>query len=230
LRGIPRTTPALPLFSQLRRFTLATLTAAETAADFAAIMTNGETDPDDIEQAEEWDRIEIERGAMITTPFGSSITQLKAEHPNATYDEFVRAILREIARCLSVPAVIALGDASSYNYASGRLDLQSFTRQMGVDRSQVLENEFLDRLWEAWLDEALLIDGFLPELFRRTAGEWEFGWRWTRARARRPREGSNRPANRAGQQYNHAGKRIRPPRVGLGDRAAAASPRSRSCA
>jgi lambda family phage portal protein len=179
LRGIPRTTPALPLFSQLRRFTLATLTAAETAADFAAIMTNGETDPDDIQQAEEWDRIEIERGAMITTPFGSSITQLKAEHPNATYDEFVRAILREIARCLSVPAVIALGDASNYNYASGRLDLQSFTRQMGVDRSQVLENEFLDRLWEAWLDEALLIDGFLPELFRRTAGEWEFGWRWT---------------------------------------------------
>ena len=35
-RGIPEITPALPLFAQLRRFTLAVLAAAETAADFAA--------------------------------------------------------------------------------------------------------------------------------------------------------------------------------------------------
>lgn len=37
-RGIPDITPALPLFAQLRRFTLAVLAAAETAADFAGIL------------------------------------------------------------------------------------------------------------------------------------------------------------------------------------------------
>jgi capsid protein len=37
-RGIPEITPALPLFAQLRRFTLAVLAAAETAADFAAVL------------------------------------------------------------------------------------------------------------------------------------------------------------------------------------------------
>ena len=41
--------PALPLFAQLRRFTLAVLSAAETAADFAGILytdapANGEAD------------------------------------------------------------------------------------------------------------------------------------------------------------------------------------------
>ena len=37
-RGIPEITPALPLFAQLRRYTLAVLAAAETAADFAAVL------------------------------------------------------------------------------------------------------------------------------------------------------------------------------------------------
>lgn len=180
LRGIPQLTAALPLFAQLRRFILATITAAETAADFAAILYgDAPADTETPEMVEAWDRVEIERGAMLTAPGGSRLAQLKAEHPNTTFDEFVKAILREIARCLGVPAVIALGDASAYNYASGRLDLQSFNRQMAVDRSQVLEREFLDRLWEEWLDEALLIDGFLPAEFAATAEDWEFGWRWS---------------------------------------------------
>lgn len=180
LRGIPRTTPALPLFALLRRFTLATVTAAETAADFAAIMYgDAPPDTDSPEVVGAWDRVEIERGALLTAPGGSRIAQLKAEHPNATFDEFVRAILREIARCLSIPAVIALGDASNYNYASGRLDLQSFQRQLSVDRGQVLETECLDRLWTAWVDEAVLIEKFLPVEFRRTVSEWEWSWRWT---------------------------------------------------
>ena len=49
-RGIPDITPALPLFAQLRRYTLAVIAAAETAADFAAVIytdvpPNGEADP-----------------------------------------------------------------------------------------------------------------------------------------------------------------------------------------
>ena len=37
-RGVPEITPALPLFAQLRRYTLAVLSAAETAADLAGIL------------------------------------------------------------------------------------------------------------------------------------------------------------------------------------------------
>jgi len=38
IRGTPDITPALPLFAQLRRFTLVVLAASETAADFAGIL------------------------------------------------------------------------------------------------------------------------------------------------------------------------------------------------
>ena len=177
LRGIPRLTPCLELFAILRRFVLATCTAAETAADFAAILYQDEA-TEGQQGYEAWDRINIERGAFLTTPAGARLSQLKAEHPNATFDEFVRAILREIARCLGVPAVVALGDASRYNYSSGRLDLQAFIRQVEVERALFFERKCLDRLWEMWLDEALLIPDFLPPEFAAVAAEFEWAWRW----------------------------------------------------
>ncbi len=69
-RGIPDIMPALPLFAQLRRFTLAVLSAAETAADFAGILytdapANGEADA-----AEPFEPIELEKRALVTMPGG----------------------------------------------------------------------------------------------------------------------------------------------------------------
>ena len=69
-RGIPDIMPALPLFAQLRRFTLAVLSAAETAADFAGILytdapANGEAD-----SAEPFEPIELEKRALLTMPGG----------------------------------------------------------------------------------------------------------------------------------------------------------------
>jgi len=103
-RGIPDIMPALPLFAQLRRFTLAVLAAAETAADFAGILytdapANGEADA-----AEPFEPIELEKRALLTMPGGWKMSQMEAEQPATTYGEFKREILNEIARCLNMPA------------------------------------------------------------------------------------------------------------------------------
>jgi capsid protein len=78
-RGIPDIMPALPLFAQLRRFTLAVLAAAETAADFAGILytdapANGEADA-----AEPFEPIELEKRALVTMPGGWKMAQMQAE-------------------------------------------------------------------------------------------------------------------------------------------------------
>jgi capsid protein len=159
LRGIPEVTPALPLFAQLRRFTLATLTAAETAADFAAILSGVQADEDDIPPA--WDQIEITRGMMTTTPDGTTLSQFKAEHPTTTYAEFKREILCEIGRALQMPKLMTLLDASGYNYSSGRLDKQATDRSIDVERYQC-ELVVLRKIWNAWLEEAMRIPGYLP--------------------------------------------------------------------
>jgi len=176
VRGIPDITPALPLFAQLRRFTLAVLAAAETAADFAGILytdapPGGEADP-----AEPFEPIELEQRALVTMPGGWKMSQLQPAQPATTYAEFKREVLNEIARCLNMPFNIAAGNSSGYNYASGRLDHQTYYKTLRVEQSH-LETVVLDRILSAWLDEAVLI----PSLWQEDVGvypEWPHQWFW----------------------------------------------------
>src|SRR5690606_34635376 len=175
-RGIPDIMPALPLFAQLRRFTLAVLAAAETAADFAGILytdapANGEADA-----AEPFEPIELEKRALLTMPGGWKMSQLEAEQPATSYGEFKREILNEIARCLNMPANVARADSSGYNYASGRLDHQTYFKSIRVEQSH-LEVVVLDRILAAWLDEAALVPGLLPEGLPPIAA-WDHQWFW----------------------------------------------------
>ena len=176
-RGIPDITPALPLFAQLRRFTLAVLAAAETAADFAGILytdapANGEAD-----SAEPFEPIELEQRALMTMPGGWKMAQMRAEQPSTTYGEFKKEILNEIARCLNMPFNIAAGNSSGYNYASGRLDHQTYFKSIRVEQSH-LEAIVLDRILSAWLNEAVLIEGFLPPTLRTLSADFSHQWFW----------------------------------------------------
>lgn len=159
-RGVPEITPALPLFAQLRRFTLAVITAAETAADHAAILeataaSSGDTDGD-LNSATPFDEIPYSRGMLTAVPFGWKMNQLRAEHPTTTYGMFKQEILNEIARCLNMPYNVAAGNSAGYNYSSGRLDHQIYFRAIGIDQSDC-EEVILDRVFNAWYDEARLI-------------------------------------------------------------------------
>lgn len=160
-RGIPDITPALPLFAQLRRFTLAVLAAAETAADFAGILYTDAPASGEADAAEPFEPIELEKRALVTMPGGWKMSQLQAEQPATTYAEFKREILNEIARCLNMPFNVAAGNSASYNYASGRLDHQTYFQAIRVEQAQI-EETILDRLLAAWFDEATLIPGLLP--------------------------------------------------------------------
>jgi len=177
VRGVSELTPALALFAQLRRFTLATLTAAETAADFAALLETQAPPDGDTEDPNPFETLEIERGMMTTLPGGAKLAQLKAEHPATTYEMFKREVLNEIGRCLNMPFNKTAGNSSSYNYASGRLDHQTYFRDLDVERSHC-ERVLLHRIYRAWLDEAVMIPGLIPDGFdMATPVDWYWdGW------------------------------------------------------
>jgi capsid protein len=109
-------------------------------------------------------------------PGGWKMGQLKAEQPTTTYGEFKREILKEIARCLNMPYNVAAGDSSNHNYASGRLDHQTYFKSIRVEQRQ-LETTVLDRILAAWLDEAALIPGVLPDGIGPT-GSLKHQWFW----------------------------------------------------
>ncbi len=177
VRGIPDLMPALPLFAQLRRFTLAVLAAAETAADFAGVLYTDAPVGGEADSVEPMDTIQLEKRMLLTMPGGWKMSQMHAEQPATGFREFKQEILNEIARCLNMPFNIAAGNSSGYNYASGRLDHQTYYKSLRVDQSQ-LELVALDRVLSAWLREALLIEGYLPRALRSWAADLSHQWFW----------------------------------------------------
>lgn len=169
-RGIPEITPALPLFAQLRRYTLAVIAAAETAAEIAAVLYTDSPaiDPDEVEPL---DYLDLNYRQAMTLPMGWKLGQTKPEQPATTYSEFKSEILDEILRCLLMPHNVGVGNSSDYNYASGRLDHQTYHKAIAVDRSD-LEAECLDRIFAQWLYEARRIPEYLPPLPEEVPHEW----------------------------------------------------------
>jgi len=175
-RGIPEITPSLPLFAMLRRYRLAVLSAAETAANFAMAIFTTQPASEAAADLDPLDVFEIERNMAMVMPEGWQPAQIKAEQPTTNHVEYVRSIIAEIARCLNMPLNVALGDSSQYNYASGRLDHQVYHKAIRVERCHI-ELVILNRLFEAWLREAVLIEGYLPQEIRGTDIP-EYHWFW----------------------------------------------------
>lgn len=176
-RGLPDIMPALELFNQLRRYTLAVLAAAETAADHAAVLYS-ELPPDsDPVEAEPFEHLDIERRMMTTLPMGWKMGQFKAEQPTTTYAMFKNEIVKEIARVVNMPFAIAAGDHSNENYSSGRLGMQDYHKSIKVDRSSI-EIIILDRILNAWIEEAwLAYDDLIPGGPAPLEG-WPHQWFW----------------------------------------------------
>ena len=173
-RGVPEITPALPLFAQLRRYTLAVLGAAETAADFAAVLYTDAPAGGEAAPVDPMDIVALEKRMATTLPDGWKLGQLKAEQPVTSYAEFKREILGEIGRCLQVPVNIITGDSSQHNYASGRLDHQTYFKSLRIEQAH-LGRVVMDHLLAAWIVEAALLDQFT---FLRgvRAPEHQFFW------------------------------------------------------
>ncbi|MCC5830149.1 MAG: phage portal protein [Phycisphaeraceae bacterium] len=176
-RGIPDITSALPLFAQLRRYTLAVIAAAETAADFAAVIYTDAPPNGEADALEPMDMVELEKRLATVLPGGWKLGQVHAEQPATTYSEFKREILNEIARCLNMPFNVAAGNSSGYNYASGRLDHQTYFKSIRVEQNH-LQTVVLDRILKVWLHEAALVEGLLPQALRRSDTHPLHSWFW----------------------------------------------------
>ena len=175
-RGLPDILPALPLFAQLRRYTLAVIAAAESAANIAIFMKTNTPAGGEAAEIEPMATMEFEPNMAIFGPEGWEPSQIRAEQPATGYGEFKREILNEIARCLNMPYNIAACNSSGYNYASGRLDHQTYFKNIRVEQSHI-ETVVLDRIFAAWLAEAVRVFGF-GEIADSNGAGFPHQWFW----------------------------------------------------
>lgn len=176
-RGIPEFTAALPLFAELRRYRLAVLAAAEVAAEISGVMYSDSRYFDEYPAVPEkpLELIDLERKALVTLPEGWKMSQLKAEQPTAEFSQFSEAILCEIGRTAQMPLNLVVGSSRQYNFASGRLDYLLYWSHCDVERDDHA-CMVMDRIFAWWLDEALLIPGYLPSFGSRAEVPHEWIW------------------------------------------------------
>ena len=158
-RGVPEMASTLNTGAAARRWREATLAAAETAADFTTLLKTTMS-PDEADPVSPMSSLDIQKRMMTALPQGWDVHQMKAEHPGSSFEAFHKQLTNEMARPKSMPFNKAACDSSSYNYASGRLDHQTYYASLDVERASAV-TMVLDPLFELWVEEAIRFYGWL---------------------------------------------------------------------
>jgi capsid protein len=160
-RGVPESASTLNLGASFRRLREANLTTAEKVAAWTLFLkTMFQPGEEEIEPVTSMSTLEIVHGMMTALPNSVEPFQLRAEHPGPTYDTFHDKLLNEQSRPKSMPRNKAACDSSSYNYASGRLDHQTYYAGLDVEREDG-NDMVLDPLFSVWFDLSIIRFGWL---------------------------------------------------------------------
>ena len=175
-RGIPEFTPTLRTFGKFRQFQQATIDAARTAARVSAVIQTKNPPDDDSEAPVALDTFELEPDSAMVLPDGYEIGQVRSEHPATTHGDFCDQTITELGAPILMPRNIASGDSSAYNYASGRLDHQTYDFGNDIDRDDV-EIVVVEPVFEDWLRETLAVKyGITPSEVQLI--DYQHEWRW----------------------------------------------------
>jgi lambda family phage portal protein len=176
VRGMPDTMTALPLCAMLRRFTLASLQAAEVQASIAGVL---ETDALPGGRAGDDPETRARARHHPSLPGGYDFKGVDATQPTAMYGDFKREVLSEQAVGMGMPYNQVARDSSRHNYSSARLDTQERQDDVDVERCDA-EEFWAEPHFNAWRREAALIPGYAPEgldLSQPLPGQWHWkGW------------------------------------------------------
>lgn len=158
-RGVPECASTLNLGASARRWREATVAAAENIADFTLFIKT-QFEPDEMDSVSPMSTIDVQKRMITALPAGHDAFQPKAEQPTAGHAEFSKSLINEQARPKSMPYNKAACDSSSYNYASGRLDHQTYYGHLNVDRDDC-DDCVLDPMFSVWFDYAVVAYGWL---------------------------------------------------------------------
>jgi capsid protein len=151
-RGIPDDTATLQLHGQGRRYREAVIAAAETAADFAAILEMAATNegPDEVRP---FSTLPIEKRMLVAGPAGAKLSQLRAEQPATAYKDFNRSIVSEAARPRSMSYSIAACDSTGNSFSGTQNDHLIYYQEVDAERADC-ESLVLDKLFAVWFELA----------------------------------------------------------------------------
>lgn len=163
-RGVPMLAPVIEPLKQLERYTEAELMAAVVSGMFTVfIQTEGSTqlEPSALAGGQApaggsggWNG-KLGNGLVVELNKGESINTANPGRPNANFDPFVNAIVRQIGLALQIPYEV-LVKAYMSSYSAARAALLDAWRFFRARRDWLVVN-LCQPVYEAWLEEGVAL-------------------------------------------------------------------------
>ena len=180
-RGVPECSSTLNRGAEARRWREATVAAAEAAADYAVLLKTDMT-PSKAALATPFSTFPMNKKSVMALPAKYEAQQMKAEHPTSNFEGFNKSLINEQARPKAMPYNKAACDSSDYNYASGRLDHQTYYAALDVDRFDG-EEMVCDKLFYHFFQWASAIYGWFGGFVDQMSPElYHHCWDWPKHR------------------------------------------------
>ena len=175
MRGQPKFTPAIVTLHEIDQFVDATVMRQKLsnllsgyieglpADDPTLEDTAGESDSPigEVDKGDGTADATLEAGEVFRLRPGEKISFSDPPDPGANYVEFVRSMLRGVARALGITYEQLTGDLENVNYSSIRAGLFEFRRWCEAFQHQVMVYQMCRPIWAAWL-EAAAMSGIIP--------------------------------------------------------------------
>lgn len=165
VRGVPYLSPVIEHLKQITRYSDAELQAAVVSAAFAVFLKmdadafssvlNEESQSRYIDSVGKWDgKVDVESpGNVINLMPGEEATVPNLGRPNANFDPFFLAMLKQIGPALEIPFEVLVKHFSS-SYSASRAALLDFWRIVRV-RRDFMATYFCEPIKQLWLEEAV---------------------------------------------------------------------------
>ena len=161
-RGVPYLAPVIEAFKSLGDYSDAEVRAAVVSAMFTVFVkteggdnSQGPLPTSTAAGINGKDEVELGSGAIVDLAPGESIEIAKSDRPNAQFDKFVQAFLRQIGVALELPHEVLIKHFTA-SYSASRAALELAYHTFRRERNWLIRS-FLAPVYEWFMEEAVLL-------------------------------------------------------------------------
>lgn len=126
-------------------------------------------------------KVQLQPGVVSHLPPGDKLKLHRSETPNATFDPFQKALLRQAAKATGSSAEDLSGDYSQTSFSASRLAMELPSR-INERRRMAIVKPFYQNVFRAWLEEqietgAIKLPGGAPEFWQAADAYTQAEWR-----------------------------------------------------
>ncbi len=175
LRGLPRCAPGIDWLAHMRRFSKATLSAAEQAANWGMFAKTTGTALPPVNMGDGY-AVDWIRNALNFLPDGWDLAMVDPKHPATTNEMFQRTELMYFCRCANMPYSLACGTSKDANFSAAKMDIINLWQPEVKSEQDKLSSTVMASLFRWFLEECVYVPGLLDGVPEFDQVEYRFDW------------------------------------------------------